>query len=88
MDPIQGVSAGSPIGERTDDERIGVAFGEQSLAREPGARLLAVMGRRGGWSIDALAEASGLVAREVTVALTLLELGGRVQRRAFAFDPM
>jgi hypothetical protein len=41
-----------------------------------------------GWTPDALSEVSGLSAQEVCVALTLLELGGRVRQRAFAFDPV
>jgi hypothetical protein len=38
--------------------------------------------------MDALIEKNGLSAREVAVALTLLELGGRVRYRDFVFDPV
>jgi hypothetical protein len=51
-------------------------------------RLLRVMGRSGGWTLDALTESSGMSVRQVSSAVTLLELGGRVRRRAFAFDPV
>jgi predicted Rossmann fold nucleotide-binding protein DprA/Smf involved in DNA uptake len=46
------------------------------------------MGRSGGWTIDALTESSGLSVPQVCRALTLLEVAGRVRRRAFAFDPV
>ena len=38
--------------------------------------------------MEALTESSGLSVQEVCVGVTLLELGGRVRRRAFAFDPV
>ena len=44
------------------------------------ATLLALMGRRGGGSTDALVEASGLGVSAIVVALLGLELDGRVQR--------
>jgi hypothetical protein len=50
--------------------------------------LMQVMGRSVGWTLEALTESSGLSVQEACVALTLLELGGRVRRRAFAFDPV
>ncbi len=50
-------------------------------------RLMQVMGRSGTWTLEALTESSGLSAQQVCVALTLLELGGRVRRHAFAFNP-
>jgi len=46
------------------------------------------MGRRGGWSDDALIEASGLSASQVAVNLTLLEVAGRVRRRDFYLEPV
>jgi DprA/Smf-like nucleotide binding protein involved in DNA uptake len=61
------------------------AFG---LPFDPARRVLCVMGRRGGWTPDALVDASGLAASEVNVALTLLELTGRVRCRACGFDPV
>ncbi len=70
------------------DDRIGFMSSEPALACQPAARLLEVMGGRGGWSQDALTEASGLSARQVQVALFQLELGGNVRRRAFSFDPL
>ena len=42
------------------------------------ARLLALMGRHGGWSVDALVEASGLRVGPVQAALLCLEIDGRV----------
>ena len=47
-------------------------------AGEEAATLLALMGRRGGWSVDALVEASGLRVGLVQSALVGLELDGRV----------
>jgi hypothetical protein len=93
-DRTRGASSGDPTDQRIDgervgvDERVGVGSGEQALACEPAVHLIHVMGDCRGWTLDALTEASGLSAQEVCVALTLLELGGRVRRRAFAFDPV
>ena len=42
------------------------------------ATLLALMGRRGGWSVDALVDASGLRVGAVQFGLMILELDGRV----------
>jgi hypothetical protein len=64
------------------------ASGLVDQAGEPAVRLMQVMGRSGGWTLDALIESSGLSAQEACLGLTLLELGGRVRRRAFAFDPV
>ena len=47
------------------------------------ATLLALMGRRGGWSVDALVEASGLRVGAVQSALLCLELDGRIEGDAF-----
>lgn len=44
------------------------------------ARLLDVLGARGGWHTDALVDASGLGIAEVNVALLQLEIAGRIQR--------
>jgi predicted Rossmann fold nucleotide-binding protein DprA/Smf involved in DNA uptake len=54
----------------------------------PALRLLELMGRRGGWTMDALIESSGLLAREVAATLTWLELDGKVRSRSGAFEPM
>jgi hypothetical protein len=51
-------------------------------------RLLEVIGRRGGWTTDALIESSGFPAREVAAMLTWLELDGKVRNRAGAFEPV
>jgi len=48
-----------------------------------GARLLAVMGGRGGWDADALCEATGLTFGAVGAGLLTLELAGRAERDAF-----
>jgi hypothetical protein len=84
----RGVSLGDPTDRRTDDERVRIVSVEQALPCEPAVRLIHLMGHCGGWTLDALTEASGLSVQEVSIALTLLELGGRVQRRAFAFHPV
>ena len=47
-------------------------------AGEEAATLLALMGKRGGWSVDALVEASGLRTGVVQSALVWMELDGRV----------
>jgi hypothetical protein len=52
------------------------------------ARLLELMGRRGGWTMDALIESSGFLAREVAAMLTWLELDGKVRSRSGAFEPV
>jgi hypothetical protein len=77
-----------PTDERVDGERLEIVSGEGLEPCEPTTRLIRVMGRCRGWTSDALVEASGLSVREVAVALTLLELDGRVTRRALAFDPV
>jgi hypothetical protein len=85
MGATQGGSATERVMERRIDDECG---GIGSEAREPALRLMRVMGRSGGWTIDALTESSGLSVPEVCGALSLLELGRRVRRRAFAFDPV
>ncbi len=47
-------------------------------AGDEAATLLAIMGRRGGWSLDALVDASGLHVGAVQFGLMSLELDGRV----------
>jgi DprA/Smf-like nucleotide binding protein involved in DNA uptake len=51
----------------------------------PAARVLEVMGGRGGWSLDSLVEASGLLVQQVSAALTFLTLDGYVRQRAGSF---
>jgi predicted Rossmann fold nucleotide-binding protein DprA/Smf involved in DNA uptake len=46
------------------------------------AKLLAAMGRRGGWNPNALCEATGLRIQDVQVALTHLTLVGRIAQDA------
>jgi hypothetical protein len=54
----------------------------------PAPCLLRVMGRRGGWSIDALVESSALLVQQVSFALILLELQGKVRYRNDVFEPV
>ena len=74
-----------PSVEHTDLPKVAASFG---VPLEPAQRLLQIMGRRGGWSDDALIEASGLSASQVAVNLTLLEVAGRVRRRDFYLEPV
>jgi len=46
------------------------------------------MGRRGGWNIDSLVESSGLLVQQVSFALILLELEGKVRYRNDLFEPV
>ena len=52
------------------------------------ARLLHAIGRRGGWSLDALIEKLELPAHVVASALTQLELGGSIRYHDFAYHPI
>jgi DprA winged helix domain len=45
-------------------------------------KLLAALGRRGGWTPDALCEATGLRIQDAQVALTYLTLAGRIAQDA------
>jgi hypothetical protein len=51
------------------------------------ARLLHIIRRRGGWTIDELIDQSGLDVTEVQHALLLLELEDRIRRRCNEIDP-
>ena len=55
------------------------AGGTAEAAGGTAARLVALMGRRGGWSVDSLVEASGLGVGELQGALLTLELDGHVE---------
>ena len=66
--------SGTAIGPLASQGGRAAAMG----AGEEAAALLALMGRRGGWSVDALVEASGLRVGAVQSALICLELDGRV----------
>jgi hypothetical protein len=52
-----------------------------------GRRLLQVMAHRGGWTVDALIDASGLSASTVLSTLLFLELDGSVTHRDSLFEP-
>jgi hypothetical protein len=49
--------------------------------------VMAVMGDRGGWTLDALVEATGITARAVSAALTDLELSGKVTMASGSWEP-
>jgi hypothetical protein len=51
-------------------------------------RLLQIMGRRRGWTIDDLIEQSGLHIAEVQHALLLLQLQDRIHHRGYEIDPI
>ena len=51
------------------------------------ARLLQIIRRRGGWTIDELIDQSGLDVTEVQHALLVLELEDRIRRRCNEIDP-
>ncbi len=67
-----------------------VAWGatQCGTSEEPATRLLQAIGRRGGWSMDALIEKTGLSASAAAVALMSLELAGRLRYHDFVFDPV
>ncbi len=50
-------------------------------------RLLQVMAHRGGWTVDALVDASGLSASTVSSTLLFLQLEGHVRNRDSLFEP-
>ena len=52
-----------------------------------GRRLLQIMAHRGGWTVDALVDASGLSASAVLSTLLFLQLDGSVRYRDFLFEP-
>jgi len=74
-----------PTSKQAALARAATSFG---LPLEPAARLLQIMGRRGGWNADALIEASGLPASQVAMSLTLLELAGCARWRDFTLEPI
>jgi hypothetical protein len=80
-----GTGAVGPVGSHVGTGAVGpvgahVGTGAASVAGVgvEAATLLALMGRRGGWSLDALVDASGLHVGAVQGALLGLELDGRV----------
>jgi hypothetical protein len=89
--PLAATPAGAqlpPGSEAQTSERIltgthsGSAPGARSDLPPDAAKLLRIMGQRGGWIADALCEKSDLSASEVAVALTALQLARRVARDA------
>jgi hypothetical protein len=53
---------------------------EEAALDPASAELVAHMGNRGGWNVDALCNATGLPANTVAAALMMLELAGTVRR--------
>jgi len=53
--------------------------GSEDLESADAALVLATMGRRGGWHIDAICDATGLTASAVFVAVGACEIAGRVR---------
>jgi hypothetical protein len=84
-----------PIGsDETTSQGGSPSHGSDSMPPRAGssshgaaARLLHAIGRRGGWSLDALVEKLELPAHVVASALTQLELGGSIRFRDFAYHP-
>ncbi len=68
-----------PVASHVGTAAVGTAtVATAAGAGDEAATLLALMGRRGGWSLDALVDASGLRVGAVQGALLGLELDGRV----------
>ena len=96
--PLANTRTGAPPANATEaqtsdrivaETHIGSSLGARSELSEAAARLLASMGRRGGWLADSLCEKSDLTASEVAVALTTLQLARRVERdRAGCYSPL
>jgi hypothetical protein len=61
----------------------GTSLLPEAGASDMAATLLALLGQRGGWSVDALVDASGLHAGEVQGVLLGLELDGLVEHDGF-----
>jgi len=88
-DEREGVSAADGAwwtGTESDESAQNGGGFERDEWGEINSRLLRAMGDGGRWDADRLIEASGLSAREVNTALTLLQLGGRIRRREDAFE--
>jgi DprA winged helix domain len=76
-DPFTATQGGSPNEDATT--HIGSPNQHATQRGSPTqAKLLATMGRRAGWSPDALCEATGLPIHEIQAALLPLILAGRV----------
>jgi hypothetical protein len=74
--------AALPTGTDETTPQVGSSF------HGAAARLLHAIGRRGGWSLDALIEKLDLPARVVASALTELELAGSIRYGDFAYHPI
>ena len=60
--------------------RLGATQGGcDEVASADAALVLATMGRRGGWHIDAICDATGLTASAVAVAIGSCEIAGRLR---------
>ena len=82
----RGTAAGTAASHRGTAAGTGASHGGTAGAMGMGqqaAMLLALMGGRGGWALDALVDASGLGVSVVQGALMGLELDGRVSLDAF-----
>ncbi len=71
-------TAAGPVGSHVGTGAVGTGVAAVASAGDEAATLLALMGRRGGWSLDALVDASGLRVGAVQFGLMSLELDGRV----------
>jgi DprA/Smf-like nucleotide binding protein involved in DNA uptake len=78
-----GTSAGSVEGNKR--ERGPTRAPLPGIDYAPAARVLEVMGERGGWSVDSLVDASGFLVQQVNAALIFLTLDGYVRQRAGRF---
>ncbi len=73
-----GTGAAVPVGSHVGTGAVGTGAVSVAGVGVEAATLLALMGRRGGWSLDALVDASGLHVGAVQGALLGLELDGHV----------
>jgi hypothetical protein len=71
-----------------DEPTAGETATQCGISNAAAACLLRIIGRRGNWTPDELTDRSGLGFPQVQYALLLLELDGRVRRRAGFVDPM
>jgi hypothetical protein len=85
------LASGADSTESHDDRKSVDGAPESYVATQSGSpaarRLLQVMAHRGGWTVDALIDASGLSASTVLSTLLFLQLDGRVTNRDSLFAP-
>jgi hypothetical protein len=96
--PLADSSAEAPPPENSDEQssdraldrtHSGFSVAAMSRLSPEAAKLLCIMGHRGGWLADTLCEKSNLSASEVAIALTSLQLTRRVERdRAGRYGPL